>query len=143
MARTRRHIARMSTSTPVDTMMRRYDHWCKTVSPSDPDRGPWIINNDLNIITHKSTSCNLCRDWLGHLLDSIADQDKSLKDARYALETASDVQVDVDDAERNRDEAVQILASVRHELEVARDTLMQARQERDRDAKKTYAANAT
>jgi hypothetical protein len=131
------HIPRMTASTIDLGTWNLYHQLCETRSPNDPDPGPWVINKELRIITHKTTLCSQCRDWLCHLLDSVADEDRSLKDARHALSAASRVHFDVLRAQRDRDKAVQQLAQIRKELEMARATLMQARQEQDHGANKT------
>ena len=104
--------------------------WNKIRSPNDPDPGQWSFNRDLRVILHKLDACGLCNAWLGHFLNSVTDGDTSLERARHALDTATSVQRDVDNARRERDEAVRSLARVRHELETARDALKQARQDR-------------
>ena len=124
----KRVAARMTASLahPAIEALRR--RWNKTRSPDDPDPGPWVLNKELRIITHKTIACKLCNVWLGHFLESVADGDSSLKQARNALDTATHLRWDVEDARRERDEAAESLARVRHELETARDALKQARQ---------------
>src|SRR4029077_12229629 len=87
------HLAcRMSVSTPSQQRVSQ------ATPHTGPDR-PWEYNRGLRIILHDSESCEECLRWIGHFVKSLTKDERSLKTARHALESASDVQKDVDDAQ--------------------------------------------
>jgi hypothetical protein len=105
----------------------------QVTSQTGPDPGLWGYNGDLCLILHNSSSCELCHTWLGHFTDSVMAKDESLKTARHALNSTGghNLQTEVDNAQRTRDEVFQKIATVRRELDLARDNLRRARRDRD------------
>ena len=113
----------MSVSTPSQQRVSQ------ATPPTGPDR-PWEYNRGLRIILHDSESCEECLRWIGHFVKSLTKDERSLKTARHALESASDVQKDVDDAQERRDSAFIKLAQARQALKIAQDTLKKVQMDR-------------
>jgi len=113
----------MSVSTPSQ------QHVSQATPPTRPDQ-PWEYNCGLCIILHDSESCKECLRWIGHFVKSLTKDERSLKTACHALESASDIQKDVDNAQERRDSAFIKLAQARQALEIARDTLKKVQMDR-------------
>ena len=95
-------------------------------------RMEWTYNEKLNFVVHKPL-CPICRRWYLHYVDNLLQDNPSLLRADEARDRAVVPHSSVAFAERiekQRDDAVRVVAEMRQKLSEARSRLKQARQDR-------------